>query len=67
MDGRHDPGGGAFAPREAPSEGIGPLPLHRGWSLLRPAVVPAGPDVGGSPRSSDVGVLPATAEPLPFG
>jgi len=66
MDGRHDPGGGAFAPREAPSEGIGPLPLHRGWSLLRPAVAPVGADAGEAPPASDVGVLPATAEPLRF-
>ena len=64
MDGHA--GGGAFAPREAPPRGTSPLPVRTEVPLLRPAVVPAGPDVGGSPRSSDVGVLPATAEPLRF-
>ena len=38
--------GGAFAPREAPSEGIGPLPLHRGGPPPPPAVAPTGADAG---------------------
>jgi len=55
--------GGAFAPREAPSEGIGPLPLHRGGPPPRRAFFESQPD---APPASDGEVLPASAEPLRF-
>ena len=65
MDGHADGGASGFP--GAPPRGTSLLPVRRGVLPLRPDVAPTGADVGEALRASDVGVLPAPAEPLPFG